>query len=177
MLLRGGHVRLRSLAGRARNREPPRCRGAPRAESGPRFGDVTMRSSLLTLPVLLLVGLGAAQAQGLVQGAQEGAARGENAAGPLGAVVGGAIGAAVGTANGILGIDRRERFRIYARAERRPSFAHSGPVRVGTVLPEDGVVYYDVPSEFALAGYNYTIVNDHPVLVEPRTRRIVEVID
>ena len=119
----------------------------------------------------------AAQAQGLQQGAREGAQRGEEMAGPLGAVVGGAIGAAVGTANGILGIDRRERFRIYARAEHRPSFAFGAPVRIGTVLPEEGIVYYDVPREFELAGYNYTIVNDHPVLVEPGSRRVVEVID
>ena len=120
---------------------------------------------------------GAAQAQGLAQGAQEGTSRGEEIAGPLGAVVGGAIGAAVGTANGILGIDRRERFRIYTRGERRPSFAYKGPVRIGTVLPDEGIVYYDVPREFELRGYNYTVVNDHPVLVEPGTRRIVEVIN
>lgn len=126
---------------------------------------------------MVLACVGSVQAQGLVRGAQEGAARGEQEAGPLGAVVGGAIGAAVGTANGILGVDRRDRFRIYALGERRPSFAYAAPVRVGSVLPEDGVVYYDVPPEFALPGYNYTIVNDHPVLVEPRTRRIVEVID
>jgi uncharacterized membrane protein YeaQ/YmgE (transglycosylase-associated protein family) len=126
---------------------------------------------LAAVPALLIAGLCGAQAQGLAQGAKEGAA------GPLGAVVGGAIGAAVGTANGLLGIDRRERFRIYALAERRPSFAYAGTVRAGAVLPENGVVYYDVPSEFALSGYNYTIVNDHPVLVDPRTRRIVEVID
>ena len=119
----------------------------------------------------------AAQAQGLERGAREGANRGEMIAGPLGAVVGGAVGAAVGTANGILGIDRRERFRIYATGERRPSFAYQGTLKVGTVLPEDGVVYYDVPPEFALPSYNYTVVNDHPVLVDPRTRRVVEVID
>ena len=58
-----------------------------------------------------------------------------------GLIVGGAIGAAVGTANGILGVDRRERFRIYALGERRPSVALAGPVRVGTVLPEDGIVF------------------------------------
>ncbi|MCJ2095797.1 DUF1236 domain-containing protein [Methylobacterium sp. J-072] len=132
----------------------------------------------ISLPVVLMLGaVAAAHAQGLARGAQDGRERGEAIAGPLGAVVGGAIGAAVGTANSMLGIDRRERFRIYVIGERRPSFAYAGPVRVGTVLPEDGVIYYDVPSEFALPNYNYTIVNDHPVLVEPRTRRIVEVIE
>lgn len=135
-----------------------------------------LKISLAALAMAAAVS-GAAEAQGPVRGAQEGAARGEAEAGPLGAVLGGAIGAAVGTANGILGVDRRDRFRIYALGERRPSFAYAAPVRVGAVLPEDGVVYYDVPPEFALPGYNYTIVNGHPVLVEPRTRRIVEVVD
>ena len=51
-------------------------------------------------------------------------------------------------------------------------------VRVGVVLPESGVTYYDVPAEYrAPPGYRYTIVNDRPVLIEPRTRRIVEIID
>ncbi|MBE7200492.1 MAG: DUF1236 domain-containing protein [Parafilimonas terrae] len=131
----------------------------------------------LAVAAVMVAWAAAAAAQGLERGAQEGANRGEMIAGPLGAVVGGAVGAAVGTANGILGIDRRERFRIYATGERRPSFAYRGPVEVGTVLPEDGVVYYDVPPEFALPTYNYTVVNGHPVLVDPRTRRIVEVID
>ncbi|MDF2597559.1 MAG: hypothetical protein K0Q54_382 [Methylobacterium brachiatum] len=132
----------------------------------------------ISLPIVLMLGVATqAHAQGLERGARDGRERGEAIAGPLGAAVGGAIGAAVGTANNILGIDRRDRFRIYVLGERRPSFAYAGPVRVGTVLPEDGVVYYDVPPEFALPNYNYTIVNDHPVLVEPRTRRIVEVIE
>ena len=132
---------------------------------------------ILIAAATMLACIRTAHAQGLVRGAEEGAARGEQAAGPLGAVVGGAIGAAVGTANGVLGIDRRERFRLYALGERRPSLAYRSPVRVGTVLPEEGVMYYDVPAEFALPGYNYTVVNDHPVLVDPRSRRIVEVID
>jgi len=136
-----------------------------------------MRKIGLAVAAAAMAWAGAVQAQGLERGAQEGANRGEMIAGPLGAIVGGAVGAAVGTANGILGIDRRERFRIYATGERRPSFDYPGTVRVGTVLPEAGVVYYDVPPEFALPAYNYTIVNDHPVLVDPRTRRVVEIID
>lgn len=130
------------------------------------------------LTLMATLGLtGAAHAQGLERGARDGVSRGEEVAGPLGALVGGAIGAAVGTANGILGVDRRERFRIYALGEHRPSIALAGRVQVGTVLPEEGVVYYDVPREFALQEYSYTIVNGHPVLVEPESRRIVEVIE
>ena len=119
-----------------------------------------------------------AHAQGTVRGAEEGAAEGGRAAGPLGAIVGGTVGAATGTVEGILGVDDRPRFREYAVRERRPSYVYREQVRVGAVLPEAGVTYYDVPAEYHVRqGYRYTIVNDRPVIVEPRTRRIVEVID
>jgi hypothetical protein len=117
-------------------------------------------------------------AQGTVRGAEEGAAAGGNAAGPLGAIVGGAIGAATGTVGGILGVDDRPRFREYVVRERRPSYVYREDVRVGAVLPQEGVTYYDVPSEYhAPPGYRYTYVNEHPVLVERRTGRIVEILD
>ena len=44
-------------------------------------------------------------------------------------------------------------------------------------LPESGVTYYDVPAEYHVTGYRYTYVNDHAVLVDPRTHRIVQIID
>ncbi len=118
----------------------------------------------------------AAQAQGTVRGAQDGAAAGGNAAGPLGAIVGGAVGAATGTVGGILGVDDRPRFREYVVRERHPSYTYQGDVRSGVILPETGVEYYEVPSEYRVpAGYRYTVVNGRPVLIEARTRRIVDV--
>jgi len=126
--------------------------------------------ALLALPIT-------AQAQGTIRGAQEGAEEGGRAAGPLGAIVGGAVGAATGTVGGILGVDDRPRFREYVVRERRPSYRYSEEVRVGTVLPESGVTYYEVPAEYNAPNYRYTYVNERPVLVDPRTRRIVEIID
>lgn len=120
----------------------------------------------------------AAQAQGTLRGAEEGAAAGGNAAGPLGAIVGGAVGAATGTVGGILGVDDRPRFREYVVRERRPSYRYNQDLRVGVVLPESGVTYYDVPPEYrAPPGYRYTVVNDRPVLIEARTRRVVEIVE
>jgi len=126
--------------------------------------------AMLALPV-------AAQAEGTVRGAQEGAAEGGRAAGPIGAIVGGTVGAATGTVGGILGVDTRPRFREYVIREHRPSYTYQGDIRVGTVLPAKGVSYYEVPAEYGPRGYRYTVVNDRPVIVEARTRRIVEVID
>ena len=48
---------------------------------------------------------------------------------------------------------------------------------IGGTLPEAGVVYYDVPERFGATTYRYTIVNDRTVLVDPRSRRIMQVID
>ena len=104
--------------------------------------------------------------------------KGGQAAGPLGAIVGGAVGAVTGTVGGILGVDDRPRFREYVVRENRPSYRYSSDVSIGVILPESGVTYYDVPPEYrAPPGYRYTIMNDRPVLVESRTRRIVEIID
>ena len=117
-------------------------------------------------------------AQGVPGGINEGAREGERAAGPVGAIVGGTIGGVVGGVNGVLGVDDRPRFRSYVVEQRRPSYRYNEQVRVGAVLPESGVTYYDVPQEYGSArSYRYTVVNDRPVLVEPRSRRIVEVIE
>jgi hypothetical protein len=118
-----------------------------------------------------------AQAQGTVRGMERGAAQGEHDAGPVGAVVGGAVGAVAGTVGGILGVEDRPRFREYVVHERVPSYRYSDEFVVGATLPESGVTYYDVPADYHVTGYRYTYVNDHAVLVDPRTRRIVQIID
>jgi len=137
-----------------------------------------MKTKIL-MPMVVLATLAlplAAQAEGTVRGAEQGAAEGGRAAGPIGAIVGGAVGAATGTVGGILGVDDRPRFREYVVRERRPSYTYQGDLRAGVVLPEAGVTYYDVPAEYhAPPGYRYTVVNSRPVLVEGRTRRIVEI--
>jgi hypothetical protein len=138
-----------------------------------------MKTKLFMTTALLATLLipAAAQAQGTIRGAEQGAEAGGRAAGPIGAIIGGTVGAATGTVGGILGVDDRPRFREYAVRERRPSYRYSEELRVGAVLPEEGVTYYEVPAEYRAPGYRYTYVNDRPVLVEPRTRRIVEIID
>ena len=118
-----------------------------------------------------------AQAQGVPGGIERGAREGERAGGPVGAVVGGTIGGVVGGINGVLGVDQRPRFRTYVTEQRRPSYTYREDVRVGAVLPEAGVTYYDVPAEYGVRNYRYTVVNDRPVLVDPGSRRIVEVIE
>jgi hypothetical protein len=126
--------------------------------------------SALAIPTL-------AQAQGVPGGIERGAREGERAAGPVGAVVGGTIGGVVGGVAGVLGVDQRPRFRTYAVEQRHPSYRYRDEVRVGAVLPNDGVTYYEVPAEYGVRNYRYTVVNDRTVLVDPKTRRIVEIVE
>jgi hypothetical protein len=73
--------------------------------------------------------------------------------------------------------ERWPAFREYVVRERTPNYAIPGDVAVGAIVPETGVTFYDVPQSFAVTPYRYTVVNGETVLVEPRTRRIVQVID
>jgi len=124
-------------------------------------------AAVLALPL-------AAQAQsGAATGAATGAVTGAVVGGPVGAVVGGAAGAVAGG----IADDQRPKFRTYVTQEKRPSYTYKEQVRVGAKLPDSGVTYYDVPKDYGVTKYRYTIVNDRPVLVDPGTHTVVQVID
>ena len=74
-------------------------------------------------------------------------------------------------------VDRRPAFREYIVREHVPNYTIEDQVIVGGVLPETGVTYYDVPQSFGMTPYRYTVVNGQTILVEPRSRRIVQVVD
>jgi hypothetical protein len=72
---------------------------------------------------------------------------------------------------------QRPAFREYVQRERVPTFTIPDRIAVGAVLPEAGITYYDVPQTYASTPYRYTVVNGSTVLVEPRSRRIVQVVE
>jgi hypothetical protein len=85
--------------------------------------------------------------------------------------------AAVADDVGGIAVAQRPAFREYVIRERVPSYTVPGPVIVGGILPEEGVTYYDVPQTYGVTPYRYTVVNGETILVEPRTRRIVQVVE
>ena len=110
---------------------------------------------------------GAAFAQSTTaQGAAEGAARGGEAAGPVGAIVGGTVGAAVGAAVEIPNA-------VITSIPRDRSVVVQERVVVGEPLPPT-VELRTVPQH---TEYRYAVVNDRRVIVEPRTRKVIRVID
>ena len=93
-----------------------------------------------------------------------------------GATLAQTVGVAVGDGRGIA-VEQRPAFHDYVIGERIPTHTIPDRVVVGGVLPEAGVTYYEVPRTFGATSYRYTVVNGQTVLVEPRTRRIVQIID
>lgn len=127
-----------------------------------------MRTRLaISLAVAALLASSAAFAQSTTEeGARSGARAGGDIGGPVGAMVGGTVGAAVGAGleipNAILGgIPRDNSVVIHER------------VVVGEPLPPT-VELRPVPN---YTEYRYAVVNDRRVIVEPRTRRVVKIID
>ena len=124
-------------------------------------------AAMLALPIV-------AHAQGgPAAGAAAGAVGGAVVGGPAGA----AVGATVGAVGGAIADDARPRFRSYVVERHHPSYRYEHEVRVGADLPASGVTYYDVPREYGVTKYRYTVVNDRPVLVDPGTHKIVQVIE
>jgi hypothetical protein len=120
-----------------------------------------MRNRLLAIAAIggCLVAPLAAQAQGVVT---------------TGSVRGGHV---IVTDEEGIAVDQRPAFREYIIRERVPNYTIPDRVIVGGVLPESGVTTYDVPQTYGATPYRYTVVNGQTVLVEPRSRRIVQVVE
>jgi hypothetical protein len=122
--------------------------------------------ALMSAPAFAQSGGGAAA------GAATGAVGGAIVGGPVGAVVGAGVGAIAGG----LAEQQQPQFRQYVVTQKRPSYRYKEEVRVGAVLPSTGVTYYEVPAQYGVRDYRYTVVNDQVVLVDPRSHRIVQVV-
>ncbi len=121
---------------------------------------------------LTFSGAAFAQSGGAAAGATTGAVGGAIVGGPVGAVVGGVVG---GIAGGLTE-QQQPQFRQYVVQRDIPSYTYQNEVTVGTVLPAQGVRYYEVPEQYGVRDYRYTVVNDRVVLVDPSSRRVVQVI-
>lgn len=63
--------------------------------------------------------------------------------------------------------------RTYVLEQKTPSVTFEGDLAVGTTLP-DTVEIHTIPDQ---PDYSYVIVNDKRVLVNPKTRAVIEVVE
>ena len=124
---------------------------------------------VVSLIAATLLSSGAAFAQSTtVEGAANGARAGGDVGGPIGAVVGGTVGAAVGA-----GLEIPNAVITSVEGERAPSVVVRERVVVGEPLPAE-VELRPVPR---YTEYRYAVVNDRRVIVDPRTRRVIKIIE
>lgn len=126
-----------------------------------------IRMAMAVAAIALTPGMALAQTA-TEQGAREGAAAGHSIGGPVGGAVGGTVGAVVGTA-----VDIPAAVISSVTGLPGPSVVVKERVVVGEPLP-DYVELRPVPSH---TEYHYAVVNDRRVIVEPRTRRVIRVIE
>lgn len=123
------------------------------------------------IAVALVMASGPAFAQSsTVTGAAGGAATGAIVGGPVGAAVGGIVGGVAGSV-----IDPPpQKVVTYVQQAPAPktSVVVKEKVAVGQPLPET-VVVTPIPDE---PKYSYAIVNDERVIVEPSSRKVIQVI-
>ena len=127
---------------------------------------MTNRFAVSLIAASLLTSSAAFAQSTTVQGANEGARAGGAVAGPVGEVVGGTVGAAVG-----LGLEIPN--AVITGLPRDRSVVVQERVVVGEPLPAT-VELRTVPQH---TEYRYAVVNDRRVIVDPRTRRVVKIID
>lgn len=72
--------------------------------------------------------------------------------------------------------EQRPRLREYALKHREGELRVRDDIGVGTVLPETAILI-DIPSDFGLGQYRLALANQKTLLVDPATRRVVEVIN
>lgn len=119
---------------------------------------------------ILLASTSAFAQSSTVNGAAGGAVTGAIVGGPAGAAVGGVAGAAIGTA-----IDPPpQKVVTYVQQAPAPTkrIVVKQKVVVGQPLPET-VVVTPIPDD---PKYAYAIVNDERVIVEPSSRKVIQVI-
>ena len=75
-----------------------------------------------------------------------------------------------------LSAEEKGYMRRYSVERHSPSVQYDSPMVIGDEL-QDGVTYYSVEGSPSLSRYRYTVLNDRTVVVDPQTRRIVEVIE
>lgn len=131
-----------------------------------------MKTKIFVLSTLLSIGIApvAMAQQGTVNGAAGGAVTGAIVGGPVGAAVGGVAGAIVGSA-----IDPPPQ-RVVTYVEQQPMPTERVVVKerivVGQAVPET-VVLSQIPEA---PEYSYTVVNEERVIVDPQTRKVVQII-
>ncbi|MGO4171533.1 DUF1236 domain-containing protein [Bosea sp. TAF32] len=72
--------------------------------------------------------------------------------------------------------DQQSKVRTYIMKEHPASVKVTESVAVGTALPSS-VTLHTLPADVGVTEYRFAVVNDKTVLVEPGTRKVIQIIE
>ncbi len=72
--------------------------------------------------------------------------------------------------------EQQGKVKAYVMKEKPASVKVTESVAVGSALPSS-VTLRTIPSDVGVTGYDYAVVNDKTVLVEPRSRKVIQIIE
>jgi len=72
--------------------------------------------------------------------------------------------------------DQQSKVKTYVMKEKPASVKVTETVNVGAALPSS-VTLHTLPSDVGVTQYRFAVVNDKTVLVEPSSRKIVQIIE
>jgi hypothetical protein len=117
-----------------------------------------LRISKGTTLACAAVALGAIYAQNALSGSRDGSA--------------GSDGAEV-----VITVDQKPAFLAYVKRHQMHSDLLVNRVSVGQVLPDYGVIYYDIPLRYGAPFYRCVVIGEQVVIADPSTGRVIQVID
>jgi hypothetical protein len=77
----------------------------------------------------------------------------------------------------VIAVDQKKMFLAYVKRWKISSDLRPKNVSVGDILPDAGVRYYEIPLYYGVPSYRWSFVGEEAVIVEPQTRRVVELIN
>jgi hypothetical protein len=81
------------------------------------------------------------------------------------------------TPSAVVPVDERPKLLAYVKGQRPISRSLPTRLAVGDVLPDSGLLYYDIPMSYGLWPLRFTVVDGETVIVDPATSRAVDVVD
>ena len=77
----------------------------------------------------------------------------------------------------VVAADQRPAFLAYVRRRKMQSDPQIKRMSVGDTLPDSSVRYYEIPLRYGAPFYRCVVIGEEVVISDPRTGRVIQVVD
>jgi hypothetical protein len=77
----------------------------------------------------------------------------------------------------VVAVDQKPAFLGYVKRRQMHSDLLVKHVSVGDLLPDSGVIYYDIPLRYGAPFYRCVVIGEQVMIADPSTGRVIQVID